>query len=380
MKRRAFIGAALAAAAWNSRAAQRVPPGAADFDLLWRTIDQGYAYFDDASRARWRRARGIGQARAARAASHGELAAALAATLAELRDDHVTLSGADIAARRIPYDLDIWPRWDGGSAAIEAVRTFGDADVAGLHPGQVITGVEGKAIESAVRERLGPGKASVADIEWALRRVIAGPRKGVQRLEVRERGRTAAVDLERTPPTPPTTPPVLGRRMGDERDIGYVRLRVGAADPELVANFAGALAPLSGRRALIVDLRDTAAPGSRDVTAQVLSLFARAAQTAPFAVLVNRWTAGEGEALATGIAALAGARVIGTPMAGLRGNLRQVELPGGLVLRYPGERAFTPNGTPREAFRPDVLVDLSAPLGGPGDPILYQALKLLERR
>jgi len=30
--------------------------------------------------------------------------------------------------------------------------------------------------------------------------------------------------------------------------------------------------------------------------------------------------------------------------------------------------------------RPHVSVDLSAPSGGPGDPILYQALKLLERR
>jgi len=27
-----------------------------------------------------------------------------------------------------------------------------------------------------------------------------------------------------------------------------------------------------------------------------------------------------------------------------------------------------------------VLVDLAAPSGGPGDPILYQALKRLERR
>jgi hypothetical protein len=36
------------------------------------------------------------------------------------------------------------------------------------------------------------------------------------------------------------------------------------------------------------------------------------------------------------------------------------------------------DGTPREALRPSVEVDLAAPSGGPGDPILYQALKLLE--
>jgi hypothetical protein len=378
VRRRAFLGAALATVAWGARAA--VPPASrtAGFDLLWRTIDRDYAYFDDASRARWRRARERGRAQVARAASPGAVAAALAATLAELRDDHVTLSGAAAPARRIPYDLDIWPRWDGAGARIEAVRTFGDADAAGLHPGQVITRVEGASIAAALRERLGPGARSVADIEWALRRVIVGPKAGVQRLEVRESGRSAAVELERTPPTPPSTPPVLARRMGEERDIGYIRLRVGASDPGLAAGFAGAVGQMAGTRALIVDIRDTAGPGSREVTEAALARLAHV--NAPLAALVNRWTAGEGEALAAGISSLPGARVVGTAMAGLRGDLHQVELPGGWVVRYPGERAFTPSGTPREAFRPDVAVDLSAPSGGPGDPILYQALKLFERR
>ena len=378
MKRRTFLGVALATAAWGARAADAVPSRTADFDLLWRLVDEGYAYFDATSRARWRRERERGRAQAARATSPGALAAALAATLAELRDDHVSLSGAETLARRIPYDLDIWPRWDGGSATIEAVRTFGDADMAGLHPGQVITRVQGRSLEAAVRGLLGKGTASVADIEWALRRVIAGPRAGVQRLEVRESGRSAALDLERTPPTPPTTPAILARRMGEERDIGYIRIRVGAADSDLAAQLAAALGHMPGSRALIVDLRDTAGPGSPDFTKAVLARFARAAT--PMAILVNRWTAGEGEALATRMAALPGARAVGTPMAGLRGDLHEFELRSGLVLRFPGERSFTPDGRPREAFRPDVPVDLSAPSGGPGDPILYQALKLFERR
>jgi hypothetical protein len=68
-------------------------------------------------------------------------------------------------------------------------------------------------------------------------------------------------------------------------------------------------------------------------------------------------------------------------MAGLRGELREVKLPHSrLGVAFPGEKAFLPDGTPREALRPQVPVDLAAPSGGPGDPILYQALKLLERR
>jgi hypothetical protein len=406
VKRREFLGAVLGAAAWPAHGAVAASGAARDFDLMWQEIDKGYAYFDDASRARWRRSRDRMRALAARATSPQALAPVLEAALAQLRDDHVTITGAEVPGRRIPYELAIWPRWRGGTATIEAVRTFGDADVAGLHSGQVITRVQGVPVEIAVREQLGGGAASAGDIEWALRRALAGPRTGVQKLEVREGGRSANVDLERTPPAPATTPAILGRKMGDQRDIGYIRVRVGAADPELASHFAGALGHMTGTRALILDLRDTAGQGSRDETSKILAHFARPdvawqlvetrrkprlaayidlerpgpAYPSPVAVLVNRWTAGEGESLAAGIAALAGARLVGTAMAGLRGELFQLPLGSGLVVGFPGRRTFTPGGTPRESLRPDVPVDLAAPSGGPGDPILYQALKLFERR
>jgi carboxyl-terminal processing protease len=96
-------------------------------------------------------------------------------------------------------------------------------------------------------------------------------------------------------------------------------------------------------------------------------------------LLVDRWTAGEGEALAAGLQAVARARLIGTRMAGLRGELRDVRLPhSGIVVRFPAQRTFLPDGRPRETLTPEILVDLALPQGGPGDPILYQALKMLE--
>ena len=404
MKRRAFLGAALAGAAWSARGASPPRSNLDDFDAAWRSIESGYAYFDAASRTRWRRAREELRPLAAKAPSAAAFAAVLVSLVGRLRDDNATISGPAIAARRIPFDLDLWPRWRDGAAIIEAVRTFGDADVAGLHPGQVVTRIQGVPVEAAVREMLGT-RPGIPDIEWALRRLLAGPRSGVHRLEVRDMRRLATVELERKPPTPSTTPTILGRRMGEERDIGYVRVRVGAADPELAAHFAGAMGHMSGTRALIVDLRETAGPGSRETTLAVLSRFTAeaapwqvrqspgkprltdtvgpgpSAYRQPVAVLVDRWTAGEAEALAMGLAAVARAQVIGTEMAGLRGELREVVLAAsGLVLRYPAERAFTVSGVPREQARPSMPVDLSAPSGGPGDPILYQALKLFERR
>ena len=104
------------------------------------------------------------------------------------------------------------------------------------------------------------------------------------------------------------------------------------------------------------------------------------AYAGPLIVLVDRWTAGEGEALAAGLVAVTRARLVGTAMAGLRGELHEIPLPhSGLVVRFPAEKVLHVDGTPREALRPSIEIDPSAPSGGPGDPILYQALKLLEK-
>jgi len=101
--------------------------------------------------------------------------------------------------------------------------------------------------------------------------------------------------------------------------------------------------------------------------------------TAPLVVLVDRWTAGEGEALAAGLAAVANARLVGTPMAGLRGEMREVRAPNsGIAVRFPAQRALTPGGAPRERLVPSLVVDLAQPQAGAGDAILYQGLKLVE--
>jgi carboxyl-terminal processing protease len=375
VKRRAFLGASLAAATWSARAALESRGHAGDFDIAWRAIENDYAYFDGANRARWRKARERLRPAAARAPTPQLFAAQLQALVDTLRDDHVTLSGRAVpAARRIPYELDVWPRWLRGQVAIEAVKTYSDADVAGLHAGMNVTRVQDVPVERALREKLAGESAGAADIEWALRRILAGPRVGVQRMEVREGARIVSIDIERNAPASSTAPPILGRRMGEERDIGYIRVRLGAGDPDLVAHFDGALGHMSDTRALILDLRETAGPAPRDTARAILARLARPDAKAPLVVLVDRWTAGEGEQLALELASSAQARIVGTQTAGLRGELDHRTLPAtGIVVSFPAARAPAP-------AQPHVPVNLAAPSGGPGDPILYQALKLLERR
>jgi len=71
------------------------------------------------------------------------------------------------------------------------------------------------------------------------------------------------------------------------------------------------------------------------------------------------------------ISVIAHATLIGTPTAGLSPEVTEVSLPhSGVVVSFPAKRA--------EPLQPAIAVDLAAPSGGPGDPILYQGLKALE--
>src|SRR6202521_3069788 len=235
---------------------------AADFDAMWSAVDAGYADFEGA-RAAWKSARERWQPRAASALTRADFVGALEGALCELHDDHVTLSEHSAAfPRRIAVETDVWVRWQNGVAVVEAVRTFGDADVAGLRPDHVVTLVRDVPIDRLVRERLGSSSPNVGAVDWALRHVLAGPRAGTHRIEVRDGGGLHTLQIERRDAPLGNGPPIVARRMGDERDIGYTRVRIGAADERLAEHFDGAFNYLTDTRALILDLRENAGPGS----------------------------------------------------------------------------------------------------------------------
>jgi carboxyl-terminal processing protease len=373
-----------------------------DFDALWSAIETRYAYIGE-RRAAWKRARDAFRARALAAGSRDELARVLERMLATLRDDHISLSPrAPRSPRRVPQETDVWALWRDGSAVIESVRVAGDADYAGVRPGEIVGRIDAVPVAEAVARHLGEAHdASAHDRDWALRHLLAGPRQGTLALDLAGPD-TRHVEIERSGIAPAVQPPLLARRMGEDRDIGYIRLKT-PTEARLAEHFDAALGPLADARALVLDLRD-ATDGIRAVTLGVLARLAKregvwqvrlsrtghrvvdriapagAPYPGPVAVLVDRWTAGEGEALAAGLAAVADARLVGTPMARMRGELHEVRLPhSGIVVRFPGEKVLLVDGTPREALRPAVAIDPAAPSGGPGDPILYQALKLLEK-
>jgi carboxyl-terminal processing protease len=100
----------------------------------------------------------------------------------------------------------------------------------------------------------------------------------------------------------------------------------------------------------------------------------------PVVVLVGRWTGSMGEGLAMGFDATGTGTVVGTAMAGLFGATFRIVLPrSGIGLNLPAERLYHVNGTPREAFLPKVLVDITRRDLGE-DPIVEVALRVLAQR
>lgn len=408
--RRRFLRQALAALATGPAFAGAAPASARpgeDFDALWRAIDEGYAYFDAGQD--WRAARGRWRPRAATARTREELLAALEGAIAELNDEHVSLD-AHVAGspRTVPTATDLWAEWVGQDAVVSAVRAGSVADVAGAVPGMRVTAIQGVPVDRAVRGLLHRSRQADARArDWALRRLLAGPWSGVLAIEVVSAGRARRLEIERQDVPDSGTQPLVARRIGENRDLGYLRLKNNLGETGLVQHFDAALQHLKDTRALILDLRETQAGGSPAIVRALLGRFVtaespwivraprgtakslpppeRVLPRGPFAyggrvaVLVDHWTAGEGESFACGLETAVRATLIGTSMAGLRGEIREIRLPAsGIVLRYPAARVFHTNGTPREVVRPAVPVNIVSPSGGPGDPILYQALKLLE--
>jgi carboxyl-terminal processing protease len=373
-----------------------------DLDALCKAIDEGYVYFD-MDRAQWKRACEKWRPLAVRAATRGDFVAALEGLVSELHDDNVTLSERS-TARKLPWETDLYAVYRDNVATIDSVRTFGDSDVAGVRPGVTLLRIDDIPVDQVIRNRLGPGNHSKRAMSWALRHTLAGPLSGVETITVRDGQETIALRIERSPPQSRAIGrPVYARRMGDDRDIGYLRVRIGADDAKLPGQFDTALENLLGTKALIIDIRDHPGPGTAEVSRAILSRFATtetawqlrelpegprvfdtvAPRGTPYkgkiVVLVDRWTAAEGEAVATGLVAVANAHVVGTRMTGLRGRLHEAKLPNShIAVSFPGERIYLVSGERRESYVPDVLVDTGAPQGGPADPILYQGLKVLE--
>lgn len=353
----------------------------ADFDALLENLTHRYAYLDP-RRTHLAELRTRLRPLAGAARSRAELVRVLEQALESLADGHAILNtNLPESTRLIPSGLDVWAELRQERAVVTQVRTGWPAAQAGVLPGDTITAINGVDLQTALAKRLPCccDAAAPATRQWTLLALLAGTHSGPRRLTLETAKGPRQVELG-DPDQVADLPAVTKLQLTD--GIGYIALHA-LGDKTSVTEFDAALAALRGSRALILDLRDTAAGGNTDVAEPILGRLVRRRQPyqriipltgkpwlrmveprgpwsydAPVAVLVGRWTGSMGEGMAIGLDAMKRAVIVGSRMAGLLGAGYTYTLPrSGIRYNLPGDRLTHLDGTPRESFVPGILVE-----------------------
>ena len=381
-----------------------------DFDTAWRSVAEHYAYFDAKSTS-WANVPKLYAADLEKVRTRDEFVVLLEHVVDELYDPHAQLNtNLAKSPRLVPSGTDLWAEWRGGNAVITDVRAGSDAQKGGLKPNDVVMGIDHMPIAEAVEARLGrsyPHSVPAAR-DWALRAVLAGRHNTARLVQLQDGDTIRAVSLPAQDQFgPQAAEPVTNSRIAP--GIGYVRFNDSLGGDSTIVAFDRALADLRDTRGLILDLRDTPSGGNSTVARAILGRFVSREQPyqrhvlpseerdtgirrswlelvsprgpfryqRPVAVLVGHWTGSMGEGISIGFDATRAGTVVGTQMAGLLGATEHFVLPRtGIGLNLPTERLYHVNGTPREAFRPRVVVDVARAKPGE-DPFVAAGLRAL---
>lgn len=293
--------------------------------------------------------------------------------------DHHAITGSSFrdSWAVTPSYADLWIEKQGDLWRITAVREGSPAEAAGIRPGETLDAVGGVATTEAVAGFWGElGLAPGGDRDgYAVRVLAAGRRDRPRDLTVSGQRLSVPNLYARREDRPPVT-------VHEEAGTLVIRFNDSLGDSAAIAAFDAAMAGGRPGQPILIDLTDTASGGNTSVARAVMGWFvtearpyqihnlpAEARETGaprqwieqvlprpgkhhggPVTVRAGRWTGSMGEGLTIGLAAI-GARTEGGAMAGLLGAIYDFRLErSGLVIKFPAERLYAVDGTPREAF------------------------------
>ena len=375
----------------------------ADFDTMWTGLRDNYAYFDK-KQTDWNKVREIYRPQFADVKRRSDFVRLAERVLAELYDDHASLStNLDTSPRLVPTGADIWAEWIGGRAIITELRPHFSAEQAGLKTGMEIISINGLPIREAVSRRLPQSLRAVSEDadNQALRVTLAGTHDRPRVIAAKNRrGATIVYPLDlpaqTTVDSVKHTPKVEWSLLPQQ--IGYIKIN-DLSSADIPAQFDAALEGVRTTRGLILDLRDIPQGGGTDVAEPILGRFItrRAGYQqvvplhapayirevsptgawtykAPVVVLADHWTGSMAEGMAVGLDGMKRGVVVGTRLAGLNGGIFSLELPDTKIrVNYAGEKLNQLDGTPRENFAPPVLVDLVGAKSGRSQDAILEA-------
>ena len=401
-------------ACWPAMAQQPTPQQfREDFEYVWKTIDQQYAYWDK-KKTDWNRVKTLYATAVDTTKTKWDFTLLLERVLNELYDAHASLStNTSESQKLVPSGADIWAAYQNGRPVITEARVGFGADKAGMRAGMEIVAINDIPVENAIQPfyPLSLRQTDAAAKDHALRLALAGRHSQKRKLTVRYKN--AVHDFYPDQESTSNQPPYDGRIASGilTGNIGYIRINNCLWDNTLIPDFDSVLNRLMDTKALVLDLRETPSGGNTTVARAIIGRFISKegfyqvhelpaeekrygvkrswkeivsprgnTYTKPLVLLVNHWTGSVGEGITIGFDALKRATVIGTEMAGLMGANYSYQLPHSKFgFSFPGEKLFHVNGQPRETFKPHFMVNLSDQQIGE-DKILKTALKYLQTK
>lgn len=386
-----------------------------DFREFWEDVNENYAYFDK-KETDWNLVKEYYSPLALKAKSRDELINILENASEELYDNHFNLNvNLKSSARMVPSGLDLWAEIKNGKVIITEVRPGLSAANSGIRPGMEISRINNFPVDEAVKKRVGKCIKNINDEvkNFFLRQLLAGTYISGRILTLKE-GET---EKEFRPDE------VSGNLVdGVVYDslisikmlpggIGYVRINNSLGNNDLIKVFDSVIDRFLKTDALIIDLRETPGGGNSTVARAIMSRFIEMEMpyqmhllpneekqfgvrrswlelvtprppiyNKDLLVLVGHFTGSMGEGLAIGFHGMKRATVIGTAMAGLNGSIESFTTSNHKIpFSFPTEKLFHIDGTPREEFLPDILIDLTDnSYLNTEDPVLSTALGLLK--
>jgi carboxyl-terminal processing protease len=363
-----------------------------DFDHLWNSIAERYAYFDQ-KQTDWSKVREIYRPRVRSMETLGDFIGLLESVVEELYDSHTHLNtNTATSPRLVPSGTDIWAEWIRNKPIITEVRPSSAAHEAGMRAGMQVASINGIAVDKAVNDRVGRSLRSVDEDakNWALRILLAGRNNEKRRIEIIAGRERTVISIDNQVRKSVEKKSLLDHRRIDD-GFGYIRVNNSLGDTDLIRQFDLALFTLRTTKGLILDLRDTPSGGNTTIARGIMGRFIHREMPyqkhsipaeereygtkrswielvsprgdfvykAPVVILVNHWTGSMGEGLAVGMDGMKRATVVGTKMARLVGATSGIRLPNtGIGVSFPTEKLFHINGIPRESFEPPFGVNL----------------------
>jgi carboxyl-terminal processing protease len=361
-----------------------------DFDYYWKTINDKYAYFDK-QKTNWQKVKTTYQPWVDSCKTKGGFVHLLEVVNNELYNGHSFLNtNTSSSNRTIPTGADLKVIYENGSFIIDEVRQGFNADLCGLKKGMPVLYFNGQPMEKAIRLFLPRAVATYDNemYEYAANMLLAGAHHTQRKITARVAGKPKDFFPDHIPNKTESNDATLleWKKLG--KNIGYIRIHNSLGDVSLIKEFDQVLDSLINTDGLILDLRETPSGGNTTVARAIMGRFITRempyqkhiyiseeketgikrstlelvsprlqAYSKPMVVLAGYWTGSMGEGITIGFDAMKRAKIVGSKMAGLLGEIYSFETPElKIPFSFPCVQLQTVSGQPREDYMPTIQV------------------------